>query len=327
MKRCHRTSSRRAVPSFLLGPAIAALALVAGLSGAAWATGAATEFEVDGLHGTLAVPAPRGPFPAALIIVGSGPTNRDGNSSLGLKTDMYRLLSDALVANGIACARYDKRGIGASSKAGPPEEELRIGEFADDALAIASWLGRQPNVSGISLVGHSEGGLLALMGAARVKPKAVVLLATPGRKFAALLRDQFGRPGLPAGVAAEAQRVISDLERGDAVGEVSPMLRAVFRPSVQPFLKSLMAIDPAQLIERLEQPVMIVGGGRDLQVGRTDFDTLAATRPDAEAYWDPSMGHTLKSTRSAPEAYTNPRKPLAAGLAERIADFIKLNSQ
>jgi pimeloyl-ACP methyl ester carboxylesterase len=327
MKRPHRARLRRAAPSFLLGPAIAALALVAGLSSAASATGVATEFEVNGLHGTLAMPAPGGPFPAALILAGSGPTDRDGNSSLGLKTDMYRLLSDALVADGVACARYDKRGIGASSKAGRPEEELRIGEFADDTVAIASWLVRQPNVSGISLIGHSEGGLLALMAAPRIKPKAVVLLATPGRKFAALLRDQFARPGLPAGVAAEAQRLISDLERGDPVGEVSPLLRAVFRPSVQPFLKSLMAIDPPQLIERLEQHVLIVGGGRDLQVGRTDFDTLAATRTDAEAYWDPSMGHTLKSTRSAQEAYTNARIPLAAGLAERVADFVKLKSR
>jgi pimeloyl-ACP methyl ester carboxylesterase len=287
------------------------------------------EFAVDGLQGTLERPdtGPTESVPTALIIAGSGPTDRDGNSVAGLRTDAYKMLSAALAGMGIACARYDKRGIAASRGAGRPENEVRISQFADDAVDIAHWLRAQSGVGSIALIGHSEGGVIALLSAARVKPAAIVLLSSPGRKFATILREQSAAPGLPPDFTREAHQTIAALERGEDVAEVSPMLASIFRPSVQPFIRSLMALDPAGLLRSYRGSVLIVGGGRDLQIGRSDFDLLTGARPDAAGYWDPSMGHTLKSARTAQEAYTDPRSPLATGLAERIAEFIRSGGQ
>lgn len=116
------------------------------------------------------------------------------------------------------------------------------------------------------------------------------------------------------------------LERGEDVPDVSPRLAAAFRPGVQPYLRSLMAIDPAALAAKTSQPILIVGGGRDIQVGKSDFDALLAARGDAVAYWDPGMGHTLKDAGRTAQAlqrvYTDPTVPLSTGLAGRIADFV-----
>jgi len=87
------------------------------------------------LHGTLELPAGRGPFPVALIIAGSGPTDRDGNDkSLGLDTDCYKLLAQYLVRQGVASLRYDKRGAGDDFVLAIPESQLRFQTYVSDAV-------------------------------------------------------------------------------------------------------------------------------------------------------------------------------------------------
>jgi fermentation-respiration switch protein FrsA (DUF1100 family) len=216
--------------------------------------------------------------------------------------------------------------VAGSAAAAISETELRITHMIDDTVAVASWLRSRPGITFVALMGHSEGGVLALLSAGKVKPGAIVLLATLGRRLGSVLREQFSRPGTHPATSAEALRIVTALERGEDVAEVSPQLQAAFRPSVQPYLRSLMAVDPTALAAKTSQPMLIVGGGRDIQVGKSDFDGLLAARTDAVAYWDPGMGHTLKDAGRTPQslqrAYTDPSLPLSTGLAERIADFI-----
>lgn len=302
-------------------------AIAAALSSAAVSAATSDEVEIGGLAATLLVPEAAGSVAGAVIIAGSGPTDRNGNSRLGLNTDAYRMLAEALVARGVTTLRYDKRGVGGSATIARPEHETTIAHFVDDAVAVVQSLAAKPGVSSVFLIGHSEGGLIALLAAARSKPAGVVLLATPGRRLGALLREQFTRPGTPGARAAEALSVIAALERGEDVAEVSQPLAPAFRPNVQPYLRSLIAVDPVEQARSLSGALMIIGGGRDIQVGRSDFDALVAARADAAAYWDPDMGHTLKPSRpdanSMQRAYTDPSLPLAVGLADRIADFIQ----
>jgi pimeloyl-ACP methyl ester carboxylesterase len=262
----------------------------------------------------------------AVIIAGSGPTDRNGNSVLGVRTDTYKLLAEALAERGISSVRYDKRGVAGSAAAAISETELRITHMVDDTVTVANWLRGRPGITSVALMGHSEGGVLALLSVSKVKPAAMVLLATLGRRLGSILREQFSRPGTHPAISAEALRIVAALERGEDVTEVSPQLQAAFRPSVQPYLRSLMAIDPTALAAKTSQPMLIVGGGRDIQVGKSDFDGLLAARTDAVAYWDPGMGHTLKdagrTTQALQRAYADPSLPLSTGLAERIADFI-----
>ncbi len=304
------------------GALLAALALLTGTAGAE----NARDVEINRLAATFVAGKAKAASAGVVMISGSGPTDRNGNSVLGLRTETYRLLAEALAERGISSVRYDKRGVAGSTSAAIGEAALRVGHLADDAVAVSAWLRGRPGIASIVLMGHSEGGLLALLGAARIKPAAIVLLSTPGRRLGTVLREQFSRPGTHPADAAEARRILAALERGEDVPDVSQQLAPAFRPSVQPYLRSVMTIDPAALAAKTSQPILIVGGGRDIQVGKSDFDGLLAARSDAVAYWDPGMGHTLKDAGRTPQAlqqaYTDPNIPLSTGLAERIADFI-----
>jgi hypothetical protein len=124
--------------------------------------------------------------------------------------------------------------------------------------------------------------------------------------------------------------IIAALERGERVATVSPELAPVFRPSVQGYLISLMRVDPIERLRSGRAPLLVIGGGKDVQISRADFDALAAARPDAESFWAPTMGHTLKGVGEEPDAqqraYADPRLPLQDGLAGRIAAFLHANS-
>jgi pimeloyl-ACP methyl ester carboxylesterase len=313
----------------MLGMACAAI--VAGVMLAAGslpghAGGTERRLTIDGLALTYLRPEGTDRVPLAVIIAGSGPTDRDGNSLQSLNTDAYKQLAAALADLGIATVRYDKRGVGGSADLGKDENLVTIDVFAKDAQAIATWAKQLPNVGPIVLIGHSEGGVLALMAAKPAGVKAVVLLATPGRPLGQILRDQVASPALPSDLRAEAMQIIAALERGEEVKTVRADLEPLFRPSVQPFMRSWIKTDPAQLLRGLAMPALVIGGGRDIQVARVDFDALVAARADIKSNWYPTMGHTLKSTgqdlQSQGRAYMDPTLALAEGLADAVARFI-----
>ena len=285
----------------------------------------------EGLASTLIMPEGRAgtAVAAVLIIAGSGPTDRDGNSILGLKSDCYKLLAQGLAGESIASLRYDKRGIAHSLLAaiGMSERDFTVTTFVDDAVRLAKWLKAQPSVGPVFLVGHSEGALIALIAAREADPAGVVLICGPGRKLGELLREQLSRAGTPPEKVKESLRIIAALERGESVTDVPPgPYQSLFRESVQPFLRSEMGIDPSALAASLTRPMMIIGGGADIQVPRADFDKLAAARPDATAQWFPDMTHRLKAGGGGLEAqkpaYTDPALPLEPGLVAAIAKFV-----
>ena len=304
----------------------AAVLLLATGSPASPAGPAERRLTVEGLATTYLRPDGNDRVPLAVIIAGSGPTDRDGNSVQGLQTDAYKQLAQALADLGIASVRYDKRGIGGSADLGKNEQALTIEVFARDAQAIATWAKQLPNVGPITLIGHSEGGVLALMAAKPAAARSIVLLATPGRPLGQILRDQLARPVLPADLRAEALEIIAALERGEEVKTVRADLEPLFRPSVQPFMRSWIKTDPAQLLRGIDTPALVIGGGRDIQVSRVDFDALAAARANVKSSWYPTMGHTLKlvgeDLQSQGRAYLDPTLALADGLVDGVAQFI-----
>jgi pimeloyl-ACP methyl ester carboxylesterase len=276
------------------------------------------------LHATLL--APDAPRAAAVILPGSGPTDRDGNSpQFSVRARYLALLAEDLADRGIATVRIDKRGIGQSASVGVGEEDLRFGMLSEDARAWAAEAAQRTGQRCAWLIGHSEGALVAL-DAARQDDRicGLVLISGAGRPASAAIRDQLG-PQLPEAMMAQADRALSDLDAGRATESV-PGLEMLFRPSVQPYLISWLALDPAALIAAYDGPVMVVSGDRDLQIPTSEADVLTAAQPRARRLDIEGMNHVMK-TAPADRAgniatYSDPDLPLAPGLADGVADFI-----
>ena len=281
---------------------------------------------LDGeLYGTLTLPAGDGPADAALIVAGSGPTDRDGNFPGGPNNSL-KLLARDLAEKGVASLRFDKRGTGESVGAAPSEEELRAETFVDDTVGWIALLEERPRIRSIVVVGHSEGGLVGTLAAQKQPVSGIVLLASAGRPAPALIREQLAGNDLPPDTAKRAEEILASLEHGKTVADVPHQLDALYRPSVQPYLISWFKYDPAAELAKLDIPVLILQGTRDLQARPADGDLLARAHEGTTLVTIQDMNHVLKK---APESragnmalYADPQTPLADGLSDAIADFI-----
>jgi len=285
------------------------------------------EVTTAGLSGTLRKPANVDRPPVVLLIAGSGPTDRNGNQP-GLEPGELRQIAEGLAEHGIASLRYDKRGVGRSAvPANFREDDLVIGSFVDDAAAWLAWLEQRTDLGARIVAGHSEGGLIAILLAKRAPVSAIVLLATPGRRFGDVLREQLRANAMPKPLLDEALATLAALERGESVANVSPPLLSLLRPSVQPFIRSLTAIDPPADLAQARVPVLIAQGGHDLQVSEADAAALQQARSDAVMFRSAEMNHVLKlapAERAAQDkSYTDPGVPLAPGLVDAIAAFVR----
>ncbi len=279
------------------------------------------------LHGSLLLPKSDEPIPVALLIAGSGPTDRNGNNPMG-RNDSLKRLAQALARRGIASLRYDKRGIAQSQAVAPDESKLTVEAYVDDVEAWARLLKADERFSSVVLVGHSEGALIASLAAPAVMPAALISIAGSGRPIDEVLREQLqGR--LPPALLATAFYLLDELKAGRTHEQVPDNLQVLFRPSVQPYLISLFQHDPAEAFANTTMPALIVQGTHDIQVSREDAERLQAARTDAELSMIGGMNHVLRITPEEPAqqtaSYSQPELPIAHELTERISRFLHKN--
>ncbi|WP_437280459.1 alpha/beta fold hydrolase [Sorangium sp. So ce375] len=281
------------------------------------------------LSGTLEVPAGCGPFPAVVIIPGSGPTDRDGNqAAAGIRADTYKLLAEGLRDRGVASIRYDKAGIGASVSAAPrSEQELRFEMGADDAGLWVKKLRDDGRFATVTVVGHSEGSLLGMLVAQETEIDGYVSIAGAGRPIGDVLREQLA--SLPAEDRERAYAILGQLEAGELVADVpqTQLFMSMFRPSVQPYIISWMKHDPAVEIAAVTAPTLLLQGTTDIQTKVEDAERLAGARPDAALVIIEGMNHTLKeatlSNASQNAAYADPSLPVVPRVFEAIEALIR----
>lgn len=256
---------------------------------------------IPGAHGPLEAEliAVAGATHAVVIIPGSGPIDRDGNSvQMGLSTDTYKLLAEGFEAQGIASLRIDKRGFFGSAEAIADWNEVTIAAYAEDAR---NWVAYAAELAPcVWIVGHSEGGLVALV-AAQKPPKnlcGLVLLAASGRPIGQLMLEQFHANPANEPLMPELRAIISDLEEGRSrdPASLNQTLQPLFSAGLQRYMIDLFSYDPVVIARELHGPVLIVQGDHDMQVRPQDADILERALPQAHRTDLAGATHTLKTS-------------------------------
>lgn len=281
------------------------------------------------LKGTMLFPADAG-APVVIMIPGSGPVDRDGNIPQTVKAASLKLLAEGLAAHGVASVRIDKRGMYESAAATPDPNAVTIGDYAADVQNWISAIRQETGAKCLWVLGHSEGGLVALAaGRDRSDICGILLVSAMGRPYGAVLKEQLQANPANAPLLDQALSAIAELEAGrhvDAAG-LHPALLPLFNPAVQDFLIDAMALDPATLMASFDKPVLILQGERDIQVSVEDAQLLKQANPSAKLVLLPDTNHVLKTVSSEDRrvniaTYADPSLPLAPKVVSTIADFV-----
>jgi pimeloyl-ACP methyl ester carboxylesterase len=275
------------------------------------------------IEGTLMVPETKEQIPVALLIAGSGPTDRNGNNPY-MTNNSLKMIAEGLAENGIASLRYDKRAIAKSRKSGLKEIDLRFEHYVKDAEDWIQLLKKDKRFNSVTVIGHSEGSLIGMIAAKGSKADKFVSLAGVGQSADKLLKEQL--KAKPPIVLEKSAPIIDKLVEGKTVKDVPQFLFALFRPSVQPYLISWFKYDPSKEIAKLTIPVLIIQGTTDMQVGLEEAELLAKAKKDSKKFILKGMNHVLKEAPADRQknalTYNNPNLPLKDGLMKGIVDFI-----
>ncbi len=299
------------------------------------------------LAGTLTIPQGNGPFPAVVLICGSGPHDRD-ESLLGHKP--FLVLSDYLTRKGVAVLRYDKRGIGKSTG---NYATATTADFADDAEGALRYLKTRSEADPrhIGLIGHSEGGTIAPIVAARNKDvDFIILMAGTGVPGDQILVEQHRLIALTMGMApdevekqAKREREFIDLverEKDNAVVEKEVRARmgaGVPDAQIGPMVKELTSAwfryfftyDPATSLRKVQCPVLALNGSLDLQV--PPKQNLPAIRKALEEGGNkhyevdelPGLNHLFQTAKTgAPSEYAEIEETISPAVLDKIATWI-----
>lgn len=304
------------------------------------------------LAGTYSVPEGKGPFPAVVLVSGTGPNTRDQDVE-GHK--IFQVLADALNREGLAVLRYDKRGAGKSTgKYGM----ATTADFTDDADAALNWLSGQPEVKtgGIGIVGHSEGGVIAPAVAARNEAAAfVVMIAGPGIRGdklfllqSALVSASYGVPQDyiakrqafdeklyaaalssfdPTIARARVQAVVDQGLRDKVID--AEQARSLPGSTTTPWMLYFLSYNPAIALRKLDQPILAINGSLDLQV--PPRENLAAIRNAlsknrrAEIRELPGLNHLLQTAKTgSPAEYGDIDETMSPQALKIITEWINL---
>jgi alpha-beta hydrolase superfamily lysophospholipase len=289
------------------------------------------------LTGTLLLPAwsELQRVPGIVLVAGSGPTDRDGNNPLvPQRIDVLKLIAEVLAAAGIASLRYDKRGIGGSTAR--PRDTLEAQErffswdnFVGDVAAAHGELIKHDEIKAYAtaLLGHSEGGLLALAALPTITknlPHGIVLASTPGRPMREIVRAQVNR-GAPHLVDAVTAAMAAIEASGHVPTDLPLELQALFPPYAGPYLQRMLAFDPAQALSALDVACLVLQGAADRQVVPMEdvqplIDALSKRRASGEAVIIPALSHNLKLVSwPGDSGYGG---PIAPAVAAKLADWL-----
>lgn len=290
----------------------------------------------DTIAGTLAEAAD--PVAAALLITGSGRTDRDSDARLplqpALRIGVTRAIAEALAGAGVSSLRYDKRGVGAS-----PGDYFRIGMGGRraDARAALSWLAARTAGLPLLAIGHSEGAWYAAELAAEEAVAGAVLLSGAARPGELVLIWQTDM------IAARLQRPVKALLRIAHVDIIRSQRKRMARIKASKadvvriqgirlnarWFRDFMAYDPAPTLARIKVPILAITGGQDVQVPPEDVDTVGRlVHGPFEGHVPAGLSHLLRPDPGSvgPRGYRRSvRQPVSPEVLGLITDWALRN--
>lgn len=306
------------------------------------------------LAGTLSMPVGAGPFPAVVLICGSGPETRDADI-MGHK--LFLVLADALNRRGIAVLRYDKRGVGESSG---NYATATLTDFVADAESALGFLMSHPGIAAdrVGIAGHSEGGLVAPMVAIHdPSVRFAVLMAAPGMRLGQLLRLQnakiakaYGTPDADIArklafydkfyvdlATAKGDEHALSIAKADVAQAVADKIipagsaNAIATMAASPWGRQAFAYDPVPALRQLKLPVLALNGSLDLQVpAEEDLSPIRAAlqgNPQATIVELPSLNHLFQTAKlGTPAEYGEIEETLAPAALKLITDWVVARS-
>jgi len=283
------------------------------------------------LAGTLTLPSGPGPYPAAVLISGSGPQNRDEEI---FRHRPFLVLADYLTRQGIAVLRYDDRGFGES---GGSFATATSADFATDTEAAVRYLQSREEIDGsrIGLIGHSEGGTIAPLVASRSDAVAfVVLIAGSGATEAQIATNRELQKLLFAAATTDATEAELDVELRRIFAEVAPeftggALEGQLAFVSSPWMRWFLAYDPGPVLRQLKIPTLAVTGSHDLQViagpnlSAIEAALEAAGNPDFSVVELKGLNHMLQTSETGlVSEYGRIEETIAPQALETIGNWI-----
>ena len=281
-------------------------------------------FDNHSIHGTLLESAESNSV-LSIIISGSGPTDREGNSTY-LESDYLKMLAEGLFENGISSYRYDKRGVGNSIGNIKSGDEVKFSDFINDAISIINHFRGTKKFKKIVVIGHSEGALIGMI-ASRLIADSFISIAGAGEDYLTIIQRQLSNRA--PFVKSMSDSIIEQLRDNKIVDSVSPPMNNLFNTANQRFLIDASRYEPVEEISKLGIPILIVQGTNDIQIEVNDAQMLDKAALKSRLEIIQGMNHVFRQASENyllnMQTYGNPELPIDDSLIRVIVDFLTKN--
>ena len=279
-------------------------------------------FDNHNIHGTL-INSKNPNSTLAIIISGSGPTDRDGNN-ISLKSDYLKMLAEGLQENQISTYRYDKRGVGKSVGDLKSGYEIKFSDYINDVVSIIKHFKDSKKFKELVVIGHSEGALIGMIASQSIADKFISVAAS-GEDYLTLIERQLSIQ--PSFVRSMSEPIIEKLKDKKMVDSVPPLLNSLFRADVQSYLIDASGYDPVEEISKLNMPILIIQGSTDIQIEVSDALILHKAAKNSKLEIIDGMNHVFRQATDNPllnlQTYGNSELPIDNNMVNIISEFIE----
>ena len=278
-------------------------------------------FDNHNIHGTL-INLNNTNSTLAIIISGSGPTDRDGNNT-SMKSDYLKMLAEGLQENGISTYRYDKRGVGKSVGDLKSGHEIKFSDYINDAVSIINHFKKSKKFKELVVIGHSEGALIGMIASQSIADR-FISVAGAGEDYLTLIERQLSIQ--PPFVKSMSEPIIEKLKNKKLVDSVPPLLNSLFRADIQSYLIDASSYDPSVEISKLNIPILIIQGSTDIQIEVNDALILHKAAKSSRLEIIDGMNHVFRQASDNRllnlQTYGNPDLPIDNSMVSLVSEFI-----